>query len=398
MYVGHETNTASDLLGDGGGATIIEVKKEKGHWKSIGKKYNVDFSAVGGTYDNCSGAYTAKGTILSAEEFPPESNVELFKKGKGTRDTSDLNGLKRWQQMGWMVEVDPVSKKALSKLYSMGRFSHEAALVMPDNKTVYLTDDYKPSVFFKFIAEKENEFSKGQLYAYKQSADEKSGSWISLPMEMDSLVIIREVAIRMGATMFVRMEWLTLVDGKIYISETGADDFSLDTHIRSGGFPASHIAENKTDKGHDYPYGALLVFDPESNEMKALIKGGKGKKDPSKHFSNPDGIAYGIVHGKKYLVINEDLVGNTKGRTNEEGEKTGKYTNEIWWLDLSIPNPTIDDLQRFLTAPVGSETTGGYFTPDGSTYFVNIQHPDKGNHPPFNKSVTIAITGFDKKR
>ena len=65
--------------------------------------------------------------------------------------------------------------------------------------------------------------------------------------------------------------------------------------------------------------------------------------------------------------------------------------NEIYFLEMSIANPTLDDLQRFMAAPRGCETTGGKFTPDGKTFFVSIQHPDKNNTPPFDKTVVIAV-------
>jgi secreted PhoX family phosphatase len=71
--------------------------------------------------------------------------------------------------------------------------------------------------------------------------------------------------------------------------------------------------------------------------------------------------------------------------------KKDKVVNEIWWLDLSIRNPKVDDLKRFMIAPAGAETAGGCFTPDYTTYFINIQHPDADNPAPFNRSVTIAV-------
>jgi secreted PhoX family phosphatase len=49
---------------------------------------------------------------------------------------------------------------------------------------------------------------------------------------------------------------------------------------------------------------------------------------------------------------------------------------------------------RFAIGPKGSETSGGIFTPDGNTYFLNIMHPSRSNRKPFNKSMTIAIPGF----
>ena len=61
---------------------------------------------------------------------------------------------------------------------------------------------------------------------------------------------------------------------------------------------------------------------------------------------------------------------------------------------MSIENPTVNDLMRFAVAPYGSETTGVIFTPDGKTMIMNIQHPDRNNPAPFNKSCTVIIEGF----
>jgi secreted PhoX family phosphatase len=396
MYTSHELNQVSDHSGDGGGGTVYDLEYKNGSWKAFNKTA-IDFSPAGGTFNNCSGTLTSKGTVLTTEEGFPPNNKALYNNGKGFRDTSDFNGLKRYQNMGWVVEVDPVSKKALHKLYKMGRFGHEGIWVMNDKRTVYLADDYYPSVFFKFIAEKENDFTSGQLYAYSQGAGGKGGSWIELPMEMDSLLSIREVALKSGATAFVRMEWITSVNGKLYITETGLDNFKADQSILYNGKPAWHLQKDfflKEKDRYDYPYGGILEFDPADNSIRPLIYGGRGTKDTLKHFSGPDGITHCYINGKAYLVINEDVIAGTRGRLIDQS----KWVNEIYWLDLSIKDPVVDDLQRFLIGPPGAETTGGAFSEDGSTYFVNIQHPSSENAYPFNKSVTIAITGFTREK
>lgn len=397
LYVSHEGNDTSNLLGDGGGATILDIHKKNNQW-SVTTRSNVDFSGVGGTISNCSGALTSKNTILTSEEFPPSSNLELFRNGTGYRDTTKFGNLPRWQNMGWMVEADVAQKKSLKKLYQMGRYSHEGALVLPDNKTVFLTDDNSPSVFFKFVAYRGNEFSEGQLFAYQQGSDGLGGKWLKLPMAMDSLVDARNVALRLGATFFLRMEWITMVDGKIYISETGTDHFEYNALNCFAAKPAKHLKSlekpTQTTRVIDYPFGAILVLDLEKNSVKPHIWGGPGIKDSKKHFSNPDGITYCKQNGKTYLVINEDIIGLDNQRVSPQAASAKRAINEIWWLDLSIKNPTTDHLQRFMIAPANAETTGGYFTPDFKNYFVNIQHPSLKNAAPWNKSCTIVVSGF----
>jgi secreted PhoX family phosphatase len=245
LFVSHESNDTSKTLGDGGGATIFEINKIDGRWINKGSFNAIDFSGVGGTLHNCSGVLTPWGTILCGEESPPASNVEIFRDGRGFRDTSDFNGMKRYENMGWVVEIDPVSKTALRKLYAMGRCSHEGILLMPDSVTVYLTDNFIPSVFFKFVADKPGDLTRGRLYAYRQNGTGTGGAWMQLPSDTFSLIHSREVALQRGATSFARLEWLTLVDGRIYISETGEDAMNLDTSVMKNSSWAKHIQAKK---------------------------------------------------------------------------------------------------------------------------------------------------------
>jgi uncharacterized protein len=390
LYLSHETNDSSTVLGDGGGGTIFSIKNNKGEWSREGAFYNIDFKNVGGTYDNCGGLYVPEtNRILTAEEMPPENNKALHKNGQGTRDTSNFNTLQRYEQMGWMVEVDPSSRKALRKLYALGRYSHESACLSKDGKTLYMTDDHSPSVLFKFIASTPFQFDQGTLYAYDQNRI--VDPWIPLPAELDSLLVIRDIALRKGATVFLRMEWMTLVNEKIYITETGNDQFNLQDFNITPHQVAHHLKTKTTDGVISYPYGALLELNLNTQCMRVVVNGGTGTKDPSKHFSNPDAITHQTLNGKTWLIMCEDLIGKDKQRVLSTDGEAKAYTNEIWWLDTSIPNAKVDDLQRFLVAVPGAECTGVCFSPDGETLFVNIQHPSPSNAYPFEKSCTIVL-------
>ena len=74
-----------------------------------------------------------------------------------------------------------------SKWYAVGRRSNELAYIMPDQKTLYASDDGTNVVFHKFVADEAGDFSSGTLYAAKlnQTTDgSKSGTfgveWIDL--------------------------------------------------------------------------------------------------------------------------------------------------------------------------------------------------------------------------
>lgn len=392
LYVNHESKNLDDNLGDGGGGAILEVIKENGSWKTLSRKH-IDFTPVGGTLRNCGGTLTPQNTILTAEETEPKNNAAL--KGE-YRDTSNFNKLKRHQNFGWMVEVDPLTGKALHKLYAMGRYMHEDAHIMPDNQTIYLTDDATPAVFFKFVADKPGVYTEGQLYAYKQSIDGESGEWLKLPRDRDSLILARDVAARMGATLFVRHEWVDGFGDKIYITETGANNYNIDYHVGLGAKPANYFntcCHKDANNYHD-PYGRVLELDLNTLKMRPLVNGGEITGALPGNFASPDGLHYKKLQGTNYLIINEDIIANSENRVGKPGIDKDETYNEIYFLNLDKANPTLNDLKRFLIGPEGCETTGTYFTPDGKTMFVSIHMPSTSNPDPFNKSIVIAITGF----
>lgn len=391
LYVNHETHNLNDGLGDGGGGSVFEVKKENGTWKVVGNFKHIDFEPVGGTMRNCGGTKTPHGTILTAEEHQPPSNKSL--EGE-YRDTSDYNGMKRHENFGWMVEVDPTTAKVVAKQYALGRYDHEDAFCTPDGKTLYMTDDSAPAVLFKFEAETPHDYSKGQLYAFKEATDNETGEWVKLPMERDSLIQARLMAIKRGATLFVRHEWIEMVDGKLYITETGRDEFNWDEPIAYGGKPASYF-ESHRKEGNVFndPFGRVVEIDLATMKAKPYVEGGPSS-DGSKHFSSPDGLCQITLDGKTYLVISEDLTGISQGRVSKKAEAKDEKYNEVYWIEAGLENASVDNLQRFAVGPRGCETTGGEFTPDGKTFFLSIQSPDKNNAEPFKRSTVVAITGF----
>ena len=78
----------------------------------------------------------------------------------------------------------------------MGRFSHENAQVMPDERTVYLSDDGYDTVLFKFVADTAADLSSGTLYAAKVTQDYGSDSattgfdveWMEMASSSNSVI------------------------------------------------------------------------------------------------------------------------------------------------------------------------------------------------------------------
>ncbi|MEM6362649.1 MAG: T9SS type A sorting domain-containing protein, partial [Bacteroidota bacterium] len=100
-----------------------------------------------------------------------------------------------------------------------------------------------------------------------------------------------------------------------------------------------------------------------------------------------------VTNGKAYMLIAEDLNGTSNGRTPAG---ISNRTCELYLLDMSLEDPTLDDMVRISIVPLGAEMTGVQPTPDGKTILANSQHPSSSNPYPYNNSLTFAITGWDE--
>jgi len=396
LYISHEDRKANADLGDGGGGTVFAIELIDSSWQVVGDYHHIDFASIGTTDRNCGGSLTPNGTVFTCEETWAWNTERLYIGGTGHTDTSWINGRPIWQNMGYVVEVDPVKREIVQKHYGMGKFVHEDALCTEDGKYVYLTDDYSPGVFFRYKTDKDFDYSSGQLQFYKQSEDGESGDWFDIPRDTTSLIICRKIAIRKGATVFIRHEWIEEINGKFYISETGEDNFNWGPEKRAGAHVPNYIEATLLKENDDYDdlYGRVLEFDPSTNKMRSYLEGGIFS-DSSGVFSNPDCNTSVTIGNRTYLVLSEDINWYDRGRVSKEAEENRSMFNEVYFLDMSIENPTVDDLLRFCVAPKGSETTGVIFLPDGSMV-MNLQHPWPRNPEPFNRSCTVVIEGFKK--
>ena len=442
VIVNHELTSKNDSLGDGGGMTSFRIKRKvTGELEVMnstladgrkGKFFNVDFvNTVGETGMNC-GGINANGRVWTAEEWMQGSNAGIYASGNGFRDTSDwtitnsglgsnFEGkvLKRYQNLNWFVEVNPKEGKAIRKQYNWGRAGWEGGVIMSDNKTVFLFEDGTPGMLGRFVATTPGDFTSGQLSIYKHDAPSK---WIDIENNLDTLKVLNQVAVRRGATMFVRLEWGTIANGKVYICETGSDNFNFNSGnslngviapssvqayktryqvINGSAFPGTDAAAAdsvRTGKFKDY-YGRVLELDPATNTVRSYLEGGpylstSGSDQlpyyPSKHLSNPDGIDAMTIGNKTYLMIEEDLNGTSYNRMPNGLTNT---RCELYLLDASIANPTIADLQRLTACAPGAEITGAVQI-DSNTLLINSQHPSSNNVAPYNHSLTYAIYGF----
>lgn len=426
ISVNHEMAQSHDLIGDGGGMTVFKVRRDPITDTLIvveqiltdgrkGKFFAVDFAnTVGETGMNCGGIQSPDGRIWTAEEWMVSSNTEIYNKGEGFRDTldfvvkSDLMGwegvtLKKYQNLNWMVEIDPRQATAIRKQYNWGRQPFESGTITNDLKRVYLGTDATPGFFTMFIADQAGDFSKGMLYAYKH--DNQGYKWIPISGDTETLMNVMDTIAAKGATMFNRIEWLKCdpFTNDIYFTETGSDypGMAFEEGTKAGAVHDTYRFEHAAEQGFSSPdtseytdyYGRVWKYDAAKDTAYVYLEAGAGVKT-NKHFSNPDGMNIIVLNGKRYMIIEEDLNGRSQGRMPAGFEHVNNC--EIWMLDMSIPNPTTDDLIRLAITPIGAEVTGVALTPDGKSLLVNAQHPASSNPFPNNHSYTFAIHGFDK--
>ncbi|OOY27020.1 cell surface protein [Thioclava sp. L04-15] len=142
----------------------------------------LDFSSVHGTWVNCFGTLSPWNTPLSSEELYFDETADW--NNPNFEEIGDVAGLEQYlgqypnpYRYGFIVEIaDPAGQATPVKRFAMGRFSHENSVVMPDRKTVYLSDDGTNVVFFKFVADEAGDLSAGTLYAAKMTQKTAPGT------------------------------------------------------------------------------------------------------------------------------------------------------------------------------------------------------------------------------
>lgn len=459
LVINHERRVIKDerpQLGFGGAVSIVPIIKDPLNGWMIDQTrtaggdtcWAVDFSPVGWTTTNCGGALLPNGMVLTGEEIFANyrSNMQIRNWHDTAATTNGYDGqgnfvipsnvpefggqtIKAWQNFGWLTMIDPTTRKAVRKLYHAGRMSFEGTIALSDNKTLIHGNDFVPSTalphgafIWKYVADTAGDYSKGNLYVFKQNPGSYKGQWLQIPRHIDSLIKAPEIATRMGATAFQRIEW-TEVDpstGKVYLAETGRNYQSMRLSMQNGATIPKHWIDNNffipTDSTCHHPFGAVLVLeDAMTNEpsVKPYLLGGPevpGKPSESRFvFNSVDGIEFVQFGNKRYLLLQEDNIATDLGRIVPD--YVGAFPYEIpkaFLLDLDIPNPTPANLLFLMTGSRDAEITGGIFTPDGSTLFINNQHPNGtggslandqatspiGNVYPYQRATTIAITGF----
>ena len=394
------------------GGSIVRIKEENGRWNVIENdphnrritaatpiQLNWDSPIKGkttviGTHSNCSGGITPWKTFLTCEENYDqffgeteydENNVAHHRpSGQGWEKFYDYPP----EHYGWVVEVNPKDGSA-QKHIALGRFAHECCTLyaLEDDRVVaYSGDDKNSEHLYKFISSKPNSLKEGTLYV----ADTINGKW--LPLDWENQAVLKnkfknqtEVLIRaraasklLGATALNRPEDIEIdpVTGNIFVSLTNNKD--------KNDFHGSILKIAETGGAFD-----ALTF--KSSTYKA-----GGEKNG---FSCPDNLAFDLSGN---LWMTSDMSGSAM---NKENGPYMTFKNNSLFV---IPRYGEDagKVIRVASAPKDAELTGPWFSPDGKTLFLSVQHPGEqtkeldaptstwpfdGDHIP--KPAVVGITG-----
>ncbi|MFC4784052.1 alkaline phosphatase PhoX [Nocardioides sp. MAHUQ-72] len=359
----------------GGGCTVIDVDRK-------GKRIQ-EWVGLSGTISNCAGGPTPWGSWLTCEESESKA-------GTGTLE----------KDHGYVFEVfaGGPRKQSPKPIEAWGRAPHEAVVVEPGRRRVYLTEDasgptgllYRwtaPSGYKlrPYIAEALDK-DAGKLQALALLAPDGSvlpdlayvtaaqigrpfrTSWVTVPDRHASTTSLRKQFEAGQVTHSKKLEGAWGNDKGMYFvaSFAFAADIPSDATPHDGQLWFYDYADQTLTLMAYFPYNALL----HSKTVEPLTDLG-----PSLDlaFDGPDGC-----HVSPYgsLVLTED--GDTANHVLSWSRKHGAQ---------AIARNLVVAEQNENGKNVYSEMTGPCFSPDGRILFVNVQEPGH----------VFAITGPWKK-
>ena len=401
---------------------------------------HLDFAGVRGGWVHCAGSVTPWNTHLGSEEYPPDARAVNPITGSIDNDGNYYNVMAEYYggnlltlnpyDYGYQIEVkvNAFDNATVTKHYSMGRIAHELGKVMPNQKTVYMSDDGGNGVMLRYEADKAGDLSSGELFAAKWNQTSKANggaanlTWVSLGKATDA-------------------EIKTYLDSKlkfadIFDAETANADGTCpgtasgfkSVNTGSGGLECLKLKtgmEKAASRLETRRYAALLGATTEFNKMegitldpatkllyvsmsyieKSMLNADKTDVGGPNHIQldkNSCGTVFGLQLDDNYVaktmsavvsgaastsgdavntcdlntIANPDNVTFMPGyKTLIIGEDTGTgHQNDALWC-YNIESKV---LTRLLTTPYGSETTSPYFYPDinGWSYLMAVvQHP-----------------------
>ncbi|MFC7339290.1 alkaline phosphatase PhoX [Haloferula chungangensis] len=299
-----------------------------------------EFLSLTGTDRNCAGGAMPWGSWITCEE------TDNLTRGRG-------------RHHGWCFEVKATATPGLQKataLKALGRFRHEAVALDPETGILYLTEDRSDGLLYRFIPDKQQDFTSGKLQALaivdKPKADLRNYSSKSRwPVEGKE----------------IKVTWIDLED-----THAPQDD------LRVRGHDAGAARFARGEGIHHTPEGIFIC----------CTDGGPSRRgqlfllQPSGSAEKPDTLSLFLQSEKDDLLTNGDnLCPAPWGGLVVCEDLIDVSFAEHSHVQCVTPEGKIHTLAR--NAKDKSEFAGCCFSPGGKWLFVNL----------FAHGLTLAITG-----
>jgi len=409
----------------------------------------LNFAGVGGLWLPCAGSVSPWNTHLGSEEYPDDARAfetaanmedlaedavamaQYFGLQPATMTVADFKAVYSPYNYGFVNEiaVNAAGEAAIAKHYAMGRVAVELPYVMPDQKTVYITDDGSNTGLFMFVADKAADLSAGNLFAAKwvQTSADNGGAanleWVNLGHSDDATVAAALASGVKFSDLFEVAEFNADGSCPEGFASSNAEGRAECLKVKPGMEAVASRLETRrmaSMLGATTEFRKMegLVHNPDKNVMYVAMsevskgmtdadeKADKGGRNDVRLAKNACGTVYelgldadfkattmtGLVVGKPIeYAADSPYAGNTcdvDGIANPDnityipgyntliiGEDTGDghQNDAVWSMDLAKGG-----LVRIMTTPYGSEATSVDWYPDvnGHAYLIAVvQHP-----------------------
>ncbi len=356
------------------GGSILKVRKSNDGWKidqndpinnrlTGASKIPFEWSelvegnrSATGTLANSSGGVTPWGTVLTCEEKFDEFYGDYdYETGESTPSSLSWNRFfqkHKPQHYGWVVEVD-INTGGAKKHVSLGRMQHASATVqeLEDKRVVvYTSDTDNGGCLYKHISDSPGQISPGKLYV----ANLEDGRWEWLDITRPELTSFNN-----QTELLIRTREAALLVGGSELDRTGGvaiDPLSGDVLIA--------LANNKPKGNY---HGSMMKikeigdFDSLEFTNEVFLTGGVDTG-----FTCPRNMTFDKVGN---LWFTSDISDNSIGKAPYES-----FGNNGLFLMLKNGDMAGDILQ-IASAPNDATFSCPFFTPDGETLFLSVQHP-----------------------
>ncbi|WP_169739560.1 alkaline phosphatase PhoX [Pelobacter seleniigenes] len=456
LHLGDKLYSVTHFESQPGGMYLTELNQASDGTLTAVSTRSIDFSQWGGLWTPCAGSVTPWNTHLGSEEYEPDARAYEAATSKDdigsyfgsmsnyfavpfyapTTTVADIKEVVNPYAYGYPTEVIVQENGSYSVLkhYAMGRMAVELPYVMPDRKTVYISDDGTNVGLFMFIADSAGDLSAGTLYAaqLEQLAATDGGSfnlsWIDLghatfaqiKTAIDNHVVFSDIFDSVEPTTdgtcasgytSINTTW----GHECLAVKTGMETVASRLESRRYAAMLGATTELRKEEGISFDPDGMTLFVAMSEVAKGMEDGSSndnGGPNQVRLAKNACGTVYQLAVGTDPLIgsdyVAKDMAGlisgipttypdgsdyagntcNVNGIANPDnitfipgkdtliiGEDTGSghQNDAIWAYDLSK-----DQLTRIQTTPYGSETTSPYIYPslNGHGYLISvIQHP-----------------------